>query len=104
MKDFYDILFLAEHEEFGAYVLSAAINQTFSHRGTNLNQAQYIFAEDFKNNKALNEMWRAFLKRSDLAQAPTFPEVLVVLNQFLSVANQAEAKDAKWSFEAKKWL
>jgi len=103
MKDFYDIFYLAEHEEFGASSLSAAINQTFSHRGTDLNQAQFIFSDDFKANNALNEMWTAFLKRSKLDTTIQFVETLIILEHFLSIALLPDRITTRWFFTTKKW-
>lgn len=102
MKDFYDILYLAEHEEFEAQILAAAITTTFNHRGTDLAQSKLIFSEEFKTNRILNEMWAAFLKRSGLDTAIHFPEVIIVLEDFLSVVFQG-SHDGRWVPNQKAW-
>ena len=104
MKDFYDILYLAEHEEFDAQTMAAAIKKTFSHRETDLNQADFIFSEEFKTNRSLNEMWRAFLKRAGLPQSTSFGNTVDLLKAFLSVVFQQEAKSGKWSSNEKRWM
>jgi len=103
MKDFYDILYLAEHEEFEAQNLAVAINATFNHRGTDLNQAKLIFSEEFKSNSSLNEMWTAFLKRSKLDLSIPFAETLIILEQFLTIAFMTEKSSARWLIKIKKW-
>ena len=103
MKDFYDILYLAEHEEFEAQALAAAITTTFTHRGTDLAQSKLIFSEEFKTNRALNEMWTAFLKRSKLGSSILLAETLTTLEQFLSIAFIPEKGSAKWFIKIQKW-
>jgi predicted nucleotidyltransferase component of viral defense system len=102
MKDFYDILYLAEHEEFDAQILSTAITKTFSHRGTDLNQAEFIFSEEFKSNRTLNEMWTAFLKRSGLDTTILLPTVIGILQDFLNVAFEPDDRGT-WSPNMKIW-
>lgn len=103
MKDFYDILYLAEHEEFEAQTLAASITTTFTHRSTDLAQANLIFSEAFKTNRSLNEMWAAFLKRSKLDSSIPFAGTLTILQQFLSIAFIPEKGSAKWFIKIKKW-
>lgn len=105
MKDFYDIRYLAENEEFNALGLSVAIRQTFSHRGTDLNQAKFIFSDDFKMNKSLGEMWIAFLKRSKIDPVISFLDTLNLLELFLSVAfaSESEISNTNWDIKRKKW-
>ena len=103
MKDFYDILFLAEHEKFNAQTLAAAISKTFVHRETDLNQAEYIFSGEFKANHTLNEMWTAFLKRSALDREVKFSDVIDLLKTFLSVARRNREPAEKWSPRYKEW-
>jgi predicted nucleotidyltransferase component of viral defense system len=103
MKDFYDILYLAEHEEFEAQALVAAITTTFTHRSTDLNQAEFIFSEEFKTNRVLNEMWTAFLKRSGLESTIQFADIMNSLKEFLSIVFQQDMHDGRWLFNEKQW-
>jgi len=103
MKDFYDILYLAEHEEFEAQALVAAITTTFTHRSTDLNQAEFIFSEEFKTNRVLNEMWTAFLTRSGLESTIQFADIMNSLKEFLSIVFQQDMHDGRWLFNEKQW-
>lgn len=103
MKDFYDIQYLAEHEEFEAQILSTAITTTFAHRGTDLKQAELIFAEEFIANRTLREMWVAFLKRSALDPTIPFSDTMDLLREFLSHASRHPAENAKWLPNEKRW-
>ncbi len=104
MKDFYDILYLAEHEEFDAHTLVAAITKTFSHRETDLNQAELIFSEEFKTNRTLNEMWTAFLKRSGLDITISFANTINLLKEFLSVVFQRDDQGVQWFWKKMQWM
>jgi hypothetical protein len=103
MKDFYDILYLAEHEEFEALPLVAAITTTFTHRGTDLARAELIFSEEFKTNRALNEMWTAFLKRSGLDSTIRFADTMTSLKIFLSIVFRPDAHGGRWLLNEKQW-
>jgi predicted nucleotidyltransferase component of viral defense system len=103
MKDFYDILYLAQHEEFEAQILWTAITTTFAHRGTDLKQAELIFAEEFIANRTLREMWGAFLKRSALDPTIPFSDTMDLLRAFLSHASRHTAENAKWLPHEKRW-
>lgn len=83
MKDFYDILFLAQHENFHAKNLCEAIHKTFKNRLTPLKDRNTIFSNEFKSSKEKQIQWTAFLKRSRLDSYKTFAEAVEKLGVFL---------------------
>lgn len=104
MKDFYDILFLSENEDFDSKTLASAITQTFTHRATPLEQMNFIFSEEFRNNQNFYEMWRAFLSRSKIEKMVEFPEVIEMLNTFLSPIAANDMISSHWSSQQKRWI
>jgi predicted nucleotidyltransferase component of viral defense system len=84
MKDFYDIIFLAEIEGFDSNLLGEALVRTFTHRNTELQQAKSIFTQAFKQDKNLNEMWGAFLKRARIEPPMSFPDAIDQLQKVLA--------------------
>lgn len=85
MKDFYDILFLAQHEKFHLKTLREAIHETFKHRMTPLKDRNTIFSNEFQSSKEKQIQWTAFLKRSRLDSYQTFSEVVEKLKLFLEL-------------------
>ncbi|MCK7518841.1 MAG: nucleotidyl transferase AbiEii/AbiGii toxin family protein [Ignavibacteriales bacterium] len=57
MKDFYDILFFAEHYHFKKETLIQAITTTFNNRSTDLALSKIIFEEKFKSDKNFQKLW-----------------------------------------------
>lgn len=83
MKDFYDILFMAQNETFNLKTLRKAIDETFKNRMTPLEDRKAIFSKDFKTSKDKQEQWTVFLNRSRLDAYETFAEVVEKLELFL---------------------
>lgn len=103
MKDLYDILYLAENEAFDARPLAAAVMKTFSHRGTDLDQAELVFSEDFRSNRSLNQLWTAFLRRSGLDTTIPFADAVNLIHRFLSVTLGQQVDGARWCPTEKHW-
>ena len=104
MKDFYDIIYFAEFYKFRTNSLKEAIQKTFSNRGTNLQNKDYVLSDEFKNDKGKQDMWLAFLKRTGLESKGSFAEVISKLKSFIEpiFTNDIEKiwNPEKWKWEA----
>ena len=84
MEDFYDIWLLARQFEFSGTELAAAIVKIFEKRGTALDANPIALTETFTNTETARNQWAAFLRRSNLVDAPaTLEAIREVLRQFL---------------------
>lgn len=83
MKDFYDILFFAEHYRFKLDLLKEAILTTFQHRDTDIENRKSVYDEKFKTDEQLQKFWNAFLDRNKLTAENKFANVVERLNSFI---------------------
>lgn len=82
MKDFYDLWLIAQTFSFEGQELARAIMRTFERRGTRLTSNPAAFSQAFVQDRAKQQQWNAFLKRTSLS-APPLPEVVETLRRFL---------------------
>lgn len=82
MKDFYDLCLIAQTFTFEGQELARAIMRTFARRGTQLSLSPTAFSQAFVQDRAKQQQWNAFLKRTSL-RAPPLPEVVETLHRFL---------------------
>jgi predicted nucleotidyltransferase component of viral defense system len=98
MKDFYDLLILARRFAFDGSTLVAAIQATFTRRGTDLpspHQPPLALSDEFAEDAAKQAEWQGFLRRSKLESAGiTLREVIEELRAFLMPLVEALAADA----------
>ncbi|MBE0538472.1 MAG: nucleotidyl transferase AbiEii/AbiGii toxin family protein [Ignavibacterium sp.] len=103
MKDFYDILFFAEHYNFKKESLVQAITTTFNHRSTDLALSKTIFEDQFKNNESFQALWKAFLDRNKLENNRTFSEIVLQIQLFIQPVLDSKTKNNwnpdKWEWE-----
>ncbi|UCH92512.1 MAG: nucleotidyl transferase AbiEii/AbiGii toxin family protein [Candidatus Aminicenantes bacterium] len=83
LKDFFDILFLAENNAFQAYRLKNAIIETFKRRNTEIEQRRTVFSDEFKNDPSKQIQWTAFLKKNNLTAEFDFKVVIENIEKFL---------------------
>jgi len=83
MKDFYDIIFLAQSNNFHSEVLRTAIMRTFNYRKTSLKTRDTIFQPSFKEDKLKQDQWKSFLKRNNIDFDKNFSEVVQLLEEFI---------------------
>lgn len=100
MKDFYDVLFFAEHYEFKKDLLHKALFATFSHRSTDIEQRKLIYEDTFKSDKQLQNLWIAFLKRNKLESDNSFPDVVKKIQLFIEPIFDDKTR-TRWN--SKKW-
>ena len=83
MKDYFDLHALAHDGAANMSQLDAAIAATFKRRKTPLPDACPVgLSDEFARDTAKLAQWQAFLAKNRL-HAPTLPEVIDVLRQFL---------------------
>lgn len=71
MKDFYDIWIMIRQFNFNGSVLAEAIKRTFKHRKTELPKDRPLLAEEIYDEKSDRQtLWKAFLIKNDIKQAP----------------------------------
>lgn len=101
MKDFYDVLFFAEHYNFTKEILIQAITTTFNNRSTDLELSKIIFEDKFKNDENFQKLWFAFLNRNKLENHKTFSEVVSQIQSFIQPIFDSRTKNI-WNPE--KWV
>jgi predicted nucleotidyltransferase component of viral defense system len=94
MKDFFDVWTLASSQAFSGPALVEAARATFSRRGTAMEASAPCFKEDFASLNAKAAQWRAFVRRGELAKAPSsFSEVWQAAVSFLRPVAEAIQHD-----------
>jgi len=84
MKDFYDLLILAQRFEFENATLAAAIQATFETRRTPLpTSLPLAFGADFHQSPNKQTQWKAFLKKSGLATKPSLEQTIRIIREFV---------------------
>ena len=103
MKDFFDLVFIAERNSFEKNNLKTALETTFNNRGTNLGERAIIFEDKFKQDQNKQIQWTAFLRRNKLNSENNFAEIVERIKQFIEpVFSQDKAQN--WNFEEWKWV
>ena len=85
MKDFFDVWVLARDFAFAGPTLAAAIEATFSRRGTTIPAVPPIaLTNAFAHDDAKQRQWQAFVRRNPAIGTPaTLAETIAALDQFL---------------------
>ncbi|MDL2238228.1 nucleotidyl transferase AbiEii/AbiGii toxin family protein [Christensenellaceae bacterium OttesenSCG-928-K19] len=107
MKDFYDIYTLCSLYDFNGEILSEAIQQTLTRRGTPLSENPTVFSLNFPQDKNKQVQWRAFQKRIEADTDITFEEALSEIKEFLmpiymSILNKNRFTSS-WSSDKGTW-
>jgi len=105
MKDFFDLDWLASHQEFDACVLGQAIRNTFERRQTALPDERPIaLTKEFSLDAMKQTQWAAFLRKSRL-ESDSLEEVIQRINTFLVPFCSSEKLDSeqRWIPE-KGWM
>lgn len=103
MKDFYDLLFIAESNPFNADVLRKAITITFKHRGTNIEERRIIFDNSFKENAQKQVQWSSFLNLNKLTSETHFSKVLELIAEFIEPIFDDKTPN-NWDNKTWKWI
>jgi hypothetical protein len=84
-KDFYDIWFLAQHFDFEATLLADALRATFERRATAMTATPAAWSSSFAGDPVRQAQWRAFLRRTEVTNAPaTLADAVVAIRSFLA--------------------
>ncbi len=102
MKDFYDIIYFAEFYQFRIHSLKEAIQTTFTNRGTNLLNKDYVLSDEFKDDKVKQDMWIAFLNRTGLKSNDTFSDIISKLSAFFEPLFKSK-EEKIWNPEKWQW-
>ena len=107
MKDFYDLITIADRTELDGATLAGAIAATFDHRKTALpGEPPLALKKAFGADVAKQRQWHAFLNRNRL-EAPDLTKVVGQLYTLLwpatQVAASRSAATARWSPSRLKW-
>jgi len=70
LKDFYDIWLLSRQFDFDGEKLASAIEKTFTHRGTTVTPQPTSFSPAFAIEPTRVVQWQAFVRKSQLNDAP----------------------------------
>ena len=107
MKDFFDIVFLANEFEFNGSILQSAISNTFKQRKTDLNSAMEMLDSDFGDQPNFKTSWEAFKKRIKQKSEDSFKNVFAEIRQFLETIVKAELENKTvnqtWNRMTRKW-
>jgi len=94
MKDFYDLLVIAQTFPFEGELLRIAVANTFGRRGTELPTGTPVGLSDaFATDDSKRKQWNAFLNRSGLTEAGELGEVVRRLSAFLLPVLEHTARD-----------
>lgn len=105
MKDFFDLLWLSDHQSFRGEILRTAIEETFARRETAVpTEASLPLAltDVFGEDSGKNIQWNAFRRKSRL-KAPDLPEVILRLRHFLSPVLQEGTDPGIWCPDDSGW-
>jgi len=102
MKDFYDLHWLQSHLNFNGKVLTEAVTNTFTRRGTSIpTKAPLAFTTEFSSDEQKVQQWAAFLRKGKLP-AIELGDVITDISHFLLPILTQQASDNFWT-PAEKW-
>lgn len=92
VKDFFDIWLLSRQFDFDGPILTQAVANTFSTRGTVMPAIPVALTSAFGNEPAKQTQWQGFVRKSRLLTAPaSFAEVVEAISGFLGPIAEAIA-------------
>lgn len=107
MKDFFDIVFLANEFDYDGSILQSAISTTFKHRSTDLSAALEMLDSDFGDQPNFKSSWEVFKKRTKLSSETHFKDIFSEIRLFLEpvIAAEIDKKSMKdtWNNKLRKW-
>lgn len=103
MKDFYDILFLAENNTFELKKLRNAIEATFIQRETDLESRFFIYEQEYISEK--ENLWKAFLKKIGSDGTSDFSQIILQIKEFIEPVIKAKASELGfvWKPRIRSW-
>jgi hypothetical protein len=94
MKDFFDIWLLSQQFDFEGQRLAAAIEKTFSTRGTGIQSEPTGLTNSFAEDPAKVAQWRGFIRKNRLTNVPQdFGVVIEAIAVFLGPVAKCLAEE-----------
>ena len=102
MKDLYDLHWLQSHLNFEGALLSDAVSNTFTRRGTGVpEKPPIVLTDEFAHHSQKLLQWNAFLSKGRLESAP-LDNVVGDLAEFLLPVLRKDVMDCQWN-PSQKW-
>jgi len=106
MKDFYDIIFIAENYNLQRMDLLNSIEKTFKKRNTSIDNRKIIYEDEYKNDVDKQRQWKGFLNRiktekSDISD--NFKTTVNKLESFIEPIFDNSKSDLSWNKEIWGW-
>ena len=90
IRDFYDIWSMSRQFEFNGNTLQHALENTFSHRETEMEPNPIAFQTAFTEDSAKQSQWTGFCRKSKIESAPkTLSEMVSEIASFLTPVAEA---------------
>lgn len=103
MKDFYDLIFIAENYELTKSDLLNSIKRTFETRETAISNRKIIYQYEFKNDDEKQNQWKGFLKRIKSEMENNFITIINKLEKFIEPVFENVEDDLSWNKDKWKW-
>ena len=103
MKDFYDLIFIAENYELTKSDLLNSIKRTFETRETAISNRKIIYQYEFKNDDEKQKQWKGFLKRIKSEMENNFITIINKLEKFIEPVFGNVEDDLSWNKDKWKW-
>lgn len=103
MKDFYDILFIADNFNLKSKDLLISIKKTFLKRNTDINNRKIIYEDEFKNDTIKQKQWNGFLKRIKTDMSDDFNTVINKIESFIEPIFENPEDYISWNKLYRKW-
>ena len=109
MKDFFDIVVIANTMPLKSADLQSAIKATFDRRETTIaDDLLYVFSEPFKTNSDKYLQWNAFIRKNKLHDTNDFNTIVDKIQQFIEPIYQQIACDSdnnkNWNPTTWSWI
>ncbi len=103
MKDFYDLIFIAENYELKKINLLNSIQKTFENRNTSIDNRKIIYQDEFKKDDEKQKQWEGFLKRIKSEMKEEFIDIINKLETFIEPIFENAEDDLFWEKDKWKW-
>lgn len=100
-KDFYDIYILANRFDLSGNKLQRAIQETFAHRRTPINDI-VAFNEEFTDDRARQKQWNGFVRKKKAIEDVSFETVLSLIKELLLPVVETIKLESEYTKEWKK--
>lgn len=100
MKDFYDLVVLAQRFSFDGDTVLDAVRATFARRGTPIPAAEPVgLTRAFADDAAKRVQWTAFVRKTGADGVGTLAEAIEVIRSFALPIFEAAARGGTWGAE-----